>query len=89
MTKLQTFAVTYPKFTSGIHTFLATFIVTIVGLLYAIPVSSIFSPDTWTTSAIIAILVSALRAAIKAVSPLVVPLLTGITTTTTQTTVVN
>jgi hypothetical protein len=66
----NSFAVRYPTATSAIHTFLATFLVTIIALVSAIPADAILSPHTWTTSAIAGILVAGVRAAIKAISPL-------------------
>jgi len=60
----------YPKLNSAIHTFLATFIVSVLALLSAIPADSILSAQTWTTAAILGIITAAVRAGIKAVSPL-------------------
>ena len=58
------------KYSSSIHTFIATFLVTVVGAVALIPADQILSPQTWTTAAIVAIITSAVRAAIKAISPL-------------------
>ena len=58
------------KYSSTIHTFLATFIVTVVTAISVIPADSILSAQTWTTAFIAGILVSAVRAGIKAISPL-------------------
>ena len=67
---LNNFATNYPKLSSAIHTFLATFIVTLVGAVALIPADQILSPATWTTAAIVGIITAAVRAGVKAVSPL-------------------
>lgn len=67
---LKNFATNCPKLSSAIHTFLATFIVTIVGAVALIPADQILSPATWTTAAIVGIITAAVRAGVKAVSPL-------------------
>lgn len=71
ITYLNNFAVKYPKISSAIHTFLATFIVTFLAILSQIPASAILDPKTWTVSSVAGILVAAARAGIKAISPLV------------------
>ena len=58
------------KYQSAIHTFLATFIVTLVGAVALIPADQILSGSTWTTAFIVGIITSAVRAGIKQVSPL-------------------
>jgi hypothetical protein len=58
------------KYSSAIHTFLATFIVTVVGAVALIPADQILSGSTWTTALIVGIITSAVRAGIKAISPL-------------------
>jgi prepilin signal peptidase PulO-like enzyme (type II secretory pathway) len=58
------------KYSSAIHTFLATFIVTVLGAVTLIPADQILSPNTWTTALILGIITSAVRAGIKALSPL-------------------
>lgn len=67
---LNQFAAKFPKTSSAIHTFLAVFIVSVVGAVSLIPVDTILSPSTWTTAAIVAIITAAVRAGIKAISPL-------------------
>ena len=67
---MQAFSIKYPVLTSAIHTFLATFLVTIIANIATIPTASILAASTWTTSAIAGILVAGARAGIKAVSPL-------------------
>lgn len=58
----------YPKITSAIHTFIATFIVSIFGTIALIPADSILSADTWTIAALVGIASAAVRAAVKATS---------------------
>lgn len=58
------------KYNSSIHTFVATFLVTLLGAVSVIPADKLFSPSTWTTALIAGILVSALRAGLKAISPI-------------------
>jgi hypothetical protein len=67
---MQSFEAKYPKLVSAIHTFLATFIVTVVGAVALIPADQILSPATWTTAAIVGIVTAAVRAGVKAISPL-------------------
>lgn len=67
---MNSFATQYPKLSSAIHTFLATFIVTLVGAVSVIPADTILSPQTWSMAAISGIVIAAVRAAIKAVSPI-------------------
>jgi hypothetical protein len=67
---MQAYSLKYPKLSSAIHTFLATFLVTIVGAVAVIPADSLLSSQTWTTAFVVGILTAAVRAAIKAVSPL-------------------
>lgn len=69
---MKAFAAKYPQFASAIHTFLAAFIVTIVGAIALIPADSILSSKTWTTAVIASIVMTALRAGVKAVSPLAI-----------------
>lgn len=56
----------YPKVTSAVHTFIATFIVSIVGTIALIPADSILSADTWTIAALVGIISAGVRAAVKA-----------------------
>ena len=58
------------KYQSAIHTFLATFIVTLIGSVALIPADQILSGSTWTTAFIVGIITSAVRAGIKQISPL-------------------
>ena len=58
------------KYQSAIHTFLATFIVTLAGAVALIPADQILSAQTWTTAFIVGLITSAVRAGIKQVSPL-------------------
>jgi len=67
---MQNFSYNYPKLSSAIHTFLATFLVTFVAQISVIPVENILSSATWTTAFVSGVIVSAVRAGIKSVSPL-------------------
>jgi len=60
----------YPKLSSAIHTFLATFIVTLAGAIALIPADQITNGTTWTTAFIVGLITSAVRAGIKQISPL-------------------
>ena len=70
MQSLSAFGAKYPVLSSAIHTFLATFIVTLLGSLSVIPESNILSASTWTTAFVGGALAAAVRTGIKAVSPL-------------------
>lgn len=64
------FAVKYPKLSSAIHTFISTFLVTLIGAISVIPADNLLNAQTWTMAFIVGVLTSALRAGVKAVSPL-------------------
>lgn len=66
---IKTYISTHPAIASAIHTFAATFIVTFLAALAAIPQDQILSPSTWTTAFVIGLINSAFRAALKKVSP--------------------
>ena len=72
ISQLKTWAIAHPVIVSAIHTFLATFLSTFILLLSQIPQSAILSPETWSVSSIVALVVTAVRAAIKAISPIAV-----------------
>ena len=67
---MQALEAKYPALVSAVHTFIATFIVTVVGAVALIPADQILTPATWSTAAIVAIITAAVRAGVKAVSPL-------------------
>jgi hypothetical protein len=67
---MKNFAANYPQITSAIHTFVATFVVTVLGLVAVIPADAILSGKTWGLAAIVSIITAGVRAGIKAVSPL-------------------
>ena len=67
---MQAFFTKYPALTSAIHTFVATFLVTVIGAVSVIPADSLLSGQTWTTAFVVSILTAAVRAGIKAISPI-------------------
>lgn len=67
---MQNFAANNPELVSAIHTFAATFIVTVLTAISLIPTDSIISGKTYTTAFIIGLIGSGIRAGVKAVSPL-------------------
>jgi hypothetical protein len=69
---MQNFLSTHPKLVSAIHTFVSTFIVTMLGAVSVIPADTILSTQTWTSAFVVGVLMTAVRAAIKAIFPLVV-----------------
>ena len=64
---MQSFLV---KYQSSIHTFISTFLVTLLGIVSLIPQDQLLSGKTWTTAFIVGIITSAVRAGIKQISPL-------------------
>jgi len=64
------FAIQYPQIASAIHTFIAVFIVTVIGAVALIPADQILSPVTWTTAAIVSLVTAGVRAGVKAISPI-------------------
>ena len=58
------------------QTFLATFLITIAGIVTTIPHETLSNPQVWSGSAVAAVLVSAVRSAVKvAWEQIVVPLI--------------